>query len=202
MWSVRRRANVELLLGRGAAVDAAATNGWTALVAAVRQGNVDAMRLLLAAGADTAAPQSRKLLLTGAFQSSNPAVRSVLREAGVVLTSSTDMAGPVLIRARDDVAVLRELLAVGANPREQVQTNTIALPVFFLAAREGQLDAMRAFVEKEMDPRHVGARGTTALTLASGSDRPNIAALQYLSSTRAPTSTPPTPTDARPSTGH
>ena len=118
-----------------------------------------------------------------------------------MLTSSTDMAGPVLIRARDDVAVLRELLAVGANPREQVQTNTIALPVFFLAAREGQLDAMRAFVEKGMDPRHVGARGTTALTLASGSGSTRTSPRSRTFSTRAPTSTPPTPTDARPSTG-
>jgi ankyrin repeat protein len=180
LWSLRRTPTVQLLLARGAAVDAAAANGWTALSVAVRLGNVEAMRLLIAAGADTSSPVSRKLLLTAAYQAPDPAVHRLLRESGVVLTSLSEIAGPVLQRNRDDVATLRELLALGVNPREQLPTNTIVLPTFFLAARDGQLDAIRAFVERGMDPRHVGARGTTALTLAAGADRPNIAALQYL----------------------
>ena len=75
------------------------------------------------------------------------------------------------MRAWDDMPSFRHLLDVGVDPKESLQTFTIALPIFFLAARNGQLEAMRALVEKGMDPRFVGARGTTALTLAAGADQ-------------------------------
>jgi ribosomal protein L13E len=86
----------------------------------------------------------------------------------------------VLIRTLDDIAEFRRLLDLGVDPRESLGLPTITLPTFFLAARGGQLDAMRALVDKGVDPTFVAGRRTTALTLAAGADRPNLAALRYL----------------------
>ena len=180
MWAVSRPENVQLLLQRGANVNARASNGWSALVAATRHGQLASMRMLLAAGADIVSPDARRQLLTASFQASSPELRRLLREAGLVVGSRADVAGPVLMRAWDDMPSFRHLLDVGVDPKESLQTFTIALPIFFLAARNGQLEAMRALVEKGMDPRFVGARGTTALTLAAGADRPSHEVIRFL----------------------
>src|SRR5687767_1866951 len=50
MWAVSRPENVQLLLQRGAHVNARASNGWSALVAATRHGQLASMRMLLACG--------------------------------------------------------------------------------------------------------------------------------------------------------
>lgn len=180
MWAVSRPENVQLLLQHGANVNARATNGWTPLVAATRHSQLASMRMLLAAGADVATPDARRQVLTASFQARSLEVRRLLREAGLVVRSRADVAGPMLMRAWEDLPTLRHLLDVGADPKESVQTFTIALPVFFLAARNGQLEAMRALVDKGMDPRFVGARGTTALTLTAGADRPNHEVMRFL----------------------
>lgn len=52
MWAAGDPAKVDLLLSRGASVAAKTKRGHTALLAAANHGNVDAMRLLLARGAD------------------------------------------------------------------------------------------------------------------------------------------------------
>ena len=148
MWAVSRPENVQLLLQRGANVNARASNGWSALVAATRHGQLASMRMLLAAGADIVSPDARRQLLTASFQASSPELRRLLREAGLVVGSRADVAGPVLMRAWDDMPSFRHLLDVGVDPKESLQTFTIALPIFFLAARNGQLEAMRALVEK------------------------------------------------------
>jgi ankyrin repeat protein len=180
MWAVSRPENVQLLIQRGANVNARASNGWSALAAATRHGQLASMRMLLAAGADIASPDARRQVLTASFQATSPGVRRLLREAGLVVTSRADVIGPVLARARDDVPTLRHLLSLGADPKESLPTLTISMPTFFLAARDGQLDAMRALVDHGMDPRFVGARGTSALTLAAGADRPNHEVIRFL----------------------
>jgi ankyrin repeat protein len=180
MWAVPRVDNVRALLAARANVNAQASNGWTPLTVAVRFGNAAAVKLLLAGGADISASANRRPALTGALFSPDPSVRRLLRDAGLVPASAADLSGPVLNQARDDVETLRHLLSLGIDPREELQSNTIRIPTFFLAARDGQLDAMRAFVDKGMNAAHVGARRTTALMLAAGADRPNMAALQFL----------------------
>lgn len=180
MWAVSRPENVQLLLQRGADVNARASNGWTALVAATRQSQLASMRMLLAAGADIASPDARRQVLTASFQASSPDVRRLLREAGLVVTSRTDIAGPVLRLAWDDMPTFRHLLDVGVDPKERLQTFTVALPVFSLAARTGHLEAMRALVAKGADPRFVGDRGSTALTLTAAADRPNHDVIRFL----------------------
>ena len=181
MWAATASTeNVKALLALGAEVNARTTNGRTALLTATRYGNADTMRALLAAGADTADAQVRRTLLTGSFFSANPAVRDVLRQAGVVATSSADLTGTVLNWTRDDLATLTGLLALGVSPKEQSPLFTVRLPTVFLSARDGNLDAVRAFVGAGADPSVIGMRGWTALMLAASARRSNIAMLQYL----------------------
>lgn len=180
MWAARRAANVKTLLDYGADVNACARDGSTPLVVAARLGNADAMRMLIAAGADVKAQETRTNLLTAAYFSVNPAVRDVLNSANVVVASAADVKGPVLNRNRGDIDSLQALLHAGVNPKEEVPLITLALPSFFMAARDGQVDAMRAFIAAGADPNYKGARGWTALMLAAGSDTATIPALKFL----------------------
>ena len=105
MWAATSRTeNVKALLALGADVNARTTNGRTALLTAARYGNANAMRALLGAGADTSASETRRHLLTASFYSTNPAVRNVLREAGIVPSSTGDLTGSVLDWTRRDHA--------------------------------------------------------------------------------------------------
>jgi hypothetical protein len=49
-----------------------------------------------------------------------------------------------------------------------------------MAAREGQLDALKAFVGAGMDPNFRGPKGWTTLMLVAGSDTSSMAVMQYL----------------------
>ena len=180
MWAVSQSANVKLLVERGADVNARASDGVTPLVAAARYNNPEALRTLLAAGADTKAQETRTNLLTAAYFAPTRDVRDVLADAHVVLLYPADVKGPVLNRNRADVDALNRLFDAGVDPKEEVPLITLSLPSFFMAAREGQVAAMEAFVDAGMDPNFKGPRGWTALMLAAGGDTASIPAMQYL----------------------
>jgi ankyrin repeat protein len=180
MWAALRTDNVKLLIERGADVNARASDGVTPLVAAARFNSTAAMRILLAARADTKAHETRTNLLTAAYFAPTSDVRDVLKEAGVVVLYPIDVKGPVLNRNRGDIDTLNRLLDAGVDPKEEVPLITLSLPSFFMAAREGQVAAMEAFVDAGMDPNFKGPRGWTALMLAAGGDTPSIPAMQYL----------------------
>ena len=180
MWAVSQPSNVKLLVERGADVNARASDGVTPLVAAARYNNPESMRILLAAGADTKAQETRTNLLTAAFFAPTHDVRDALTEAHVVVLYPADVKGPVLNRNRGDVDALNRLFDVGVDPKEEVPLITLSLPSFFMAAREGQIAAMEAFVDAGMDPNFKGPKGWTALMLAAGGDTPSIAAMQNL----------------------
>ena len=180
MWAAGQTANVQLLVRRGADVNATASDDVTPLVAAARFSNPDATNILLAAGADTTTQATRTGLLTAAYFATSPAVRDLLRTHGVIVKSNADVKGPVLNRNRGEVATLTALLDAGVNPKEEVPLITLSLPSYFLAAREGQVDALKAFVRAGVDPNFKGPKGWTALMLAAGSDTSNVAMLRYL----------------------
>jgi ankyrin repeat protein len=180
MWAASQSANVKLLVERGAQVNARASDGVTPLVAAARFNNAEAMRILLAAGADTNSQETRTNLLTAAYFAPTPGIRNVLADVHVVLQSAADVKGPVLNRNRGDVESLNRLLDAGVNPKEEVPLITLSLPSFFMAAREGQVAAMEAFVDAGMDPNFKGPKGWTALMLAAGGDTSRIPAMKYL----------------------
>ena len=75
---------------------------------------------------------------------------------------------------------LDSLLTLGVNPNELAPLFTVRLPSFFMAARDGDVDAVRAFVSAGASPSTTGMRGWTALMLAASARRPSTAMLQYL----------------------
>jgi ankyrin repeat protein len=181
MWAATSRTeNVKVLLSLGADVNARASNGRTALVTAARFANADAVRALLAAGADTSDPETRRALLTASLYSTTPAVRNVLREARIVPSSANDLTGSVLDWTRRDLPTLKSLLTLGVQPMELAPLFTVRLPTFFMAARDGDLEAVRVFVDAGAIPSTTGMRGWTALMLAASARRPSIAMVQYL----------------------
>jgi ankyrin repeat protein len=180
MWAASQPATVKVLSEHGADVNARASDGVTPLVAAARYNNAESMRILLAAGADTKAQETRTNLLTAAFFAPTHDVRDVLTQAHVVVLCPADVKGPVLNRNRSDVDALNRLFDVGVDPKEEVPLITLSLPSFFMAAREGQVAAMEAFVDAGMDPNFKGPKGWTALMLAAGGDTPSIPAMEYL----------------------
>jgi ankyrin repeat protein len=63
---------------------------------------------------------------------------------------------------------------------EQTPLFTVRLPTFFMAARDGHVDAVRAFVGAGAVPSTTGMRRWTALILAASARRSSILMLQYL----------------------
>ena len=94
------------------------SNGTPRNVAAARFNRAESMRLLLAAGADTKAPETRTNLLSAAYLAPTSAARDELERAGVKLRTTNDLRGPVLLRNRGDLSMLKQLLAAGVDPNE------------------------------------------------------------------------------------
>jgi ankyrin repeat protein len=80
----------------------------------------------------------------------------------------------------DNASLVKQLLDSGVPADEIVPRVTLKFPSFFFAAREGQVDSMRALVHAGFNPTMAGPRGWTALMMAAGSDRAGQAALQFL----------------------
>lgn len=181
MWAATSRTeNVKTLLALGADVNAQTANGRTALLTATRYGNASAMTMLLSAGANVSGIETRRNLLTASLFSTNPAVRDVLRDARIVASSADDLTGSVLDWTRGDHRALTSLLELGVNPMELTPLFTVKLPTFFMAARDGDLEAVRAFTGAGAELSTTGMRGWTALMLAASARRPNMAMLQFL----------------------
>jgi ankyrin repeat protein len=180
MWAAPRTPVVRMLLARGANVNAAASDGTTPLVVAARIGNIDAMQAMIAAGADVKSPATRTLLLTAAYRTRVPAVREYLRLQHVTLESASDLKGAVLAGHSAERQVFAEMLAAGVDPNEQVTLITLSLPTYFIAARTGQLDAMRALEKAGVRPTTRGPRGWTPLMLAAGDDEASIPVMRHL----------------------
>jgi len=180
MWAAPRTPIVKVLLAHGADVNAKASDGTTPLVVAARVGNVEAMRQMIAAGADIRSPEMRRDLLTAAYLSSGTEVRDYLRSQHVTIASAGDVTGPMLARQLGDSGRLDELLAAGVDPHEEVRLITLSMPTYFIAAHDGALDAIRALEKAGIDPAARGPHGWTALMLAASGDAHAVRVVQHL----------------------
>jgi ankyrin repeat protein len=158
--------------------------GFTPLLFAAREGDVDSAKHLLAAGAnvnDTAADGASALAL--AAMSGQSAVASLLIEQGAELNAAG--AGYTALHAavmRADLSLAKTLVASGAdlNARLTKATQarrghndfafdkaTIGATPFLLAAREGEAEFMRAFAAAGADLSLGLPDGTTPLMVAA-----------------------------------
>jgi ankyrin repeat protein len=163
--------------------------GSTALLFAARQGDLASARLLLAAGANPndAEPDGTSALVTAAH-SDQGAVAAWLLDNGA--DPNADGAGYTALHAavlRGDLALLKALLAHGANPNAQLTKGTpvrryskdfalneswVGATPFWLAARFAEIEMMRVLAASGADPLLAIKDGTTPLTatLAAGID--------------------------------
>jgi ankyrin repeat protein len=157
--------------------------GYTALLLAAREDDAESAKLLLKGGArvdDTAASGTSALLV--AVHSDSPHVATLLLEAGA--DPNADGAGYTPLQAavlRGNLDVVKALLARGAQPNARITKPTparrygneyvfgehlVGTTPFYLAAKFGELDIMRALAAAGADTRAQGADGSTAIMLA------------------------------------
>lgn len=146
---------VSLLLAHGTRVDAKARNGRTPLFEAAASGSTEAMRLLLAAGAgvNVKTASGATPLLSAAGSGKVAAVKMLLEKGAEwnVRTAISDKA-PKLRKYRYDPGY--SFSAEGVTP-------------LMAAARRGDADSMKLFLDKGADVNVKAADGKTALMAAA-----------------------------------
>jgi len=171
--------------GGGGAVSVVQRGGSTPLLFAARSGDVESAKLLLAAGADVneTLPDGATALVVAAH-SGNGALGAFLLDKGAY-PNAAEVGYTALHAAVDrrDLALVKALLAHGANPNLritkatparrdsndfQLPTRLIGATAYLLAAKYVETDIMRALVEGGADPHLAMPDGTTALMLAAG----------------------------------
>src|SRR5437660_709178 len=195
MWatSERHTAVVEELLRRGVDVQAGSKTGFTALMFAAQQGDVDIARILIRAGAKPNDPQPKTSLTPLIIASAMGHVKTVelLLDKGAD-PNHVDARGYVALHlaVRDSdygidlngkdniVAIVKSLLAHKADPnihlaqeKPAVTANEISLQgatPLLLAAEVNNLEAVKVLLDAGADPLATTEHGTTALMLAAG----------------------------------
>jgi ankyrin repeat protein len=159
---------VEILLKAGANPNAALPTGETPLMAAARTGKVDAVKVLLARGADVNAKETLKgqTGLMWAVAERHLTVAKTLIEHGAnVKARSNNGATPLLFAAREgDLALARLLLAQGADVNEADSTGT---GVLLMATVRGHVELAQVLLAQGANP-NADAAGYTALHWAAG----------------------------------
>src|SRR4029079_5055235 len=159
--------------------------GSTALLFAARSGDVESARLLLTAGANVndALPDCTSALVLAAH-STQSAVAMLLLDKGA--RPDHEAAGYTALHAavlRGDLALVKALLAHGANPSPKITKGTplrrsgtdfelpetlIGATPYFLAAKFLETAIMPVLLAAGTDPRVGLADGTTPLMVAAG----------------------------------
>jgi ankyrin repeat protein len=197
MWAVSQRhsAVAEELVRGGADIHASSKTGFTPLMFAAQQGDVDTARILISAGANPneVRPKSGNsytpLIIASAM--GHAKVVELLLDKGAD-PNAIDARGytslHLVVRDSDYgidltgkdkiVKIVKALLAHGANPNLRLKltrnvgtVNEISLQgatPLVLAAEVNNLEAVRALLDAGADPRIPTDQGTTALMLAAG----------------------------------
>jgi ankyrin repeat protein len=163
--------------------------GSTPLLFAARSGDAESVRLLLAAGADVNDTQPDGMsALTLAAHSGNGPAGHVLLEKGADPNAAgigyTALHAAIL---RSDLALVKDLLAHGANPNAVITKGTplrrnnqdynlpatlIGATPYWLAAKFLEAGIMRALLAAGADPKATLPDGTTPLMAAAGLKEP------------------------------
>jgi hypothetical protein len=134
VWAAayRRAGAVAYLLSGGARVDAAMSDGSTALIVAVRNDDLATARVLVNAGANVNARTISGLFpLARAARIGDVPMAQMLLQHGAVVNARTRLGfTPLLTATRySTVGMMRFLLAHGANPRAQAYDKRTALAI-------------------------------------------------------------------------
>ena len=190
----------------GSGVEWVEQGGFTALLFAAREGDLQSARLLLEKGAnvnDSAANGASALVI--AAHSNNPALAAFLLDKGADPNAAAAGYGALhLAILHADLTLVRQLLARGANPNLPLERATAgrrssaelqlrpavrgATP-FWIAARFGEPHVMQALIDAGADPLFVKTTGVPAIVQASevnGRPLPEPAGMTALMAALAP----------------
>lgn len=182
MWAAHDVAKVELLLERGGAVNARTQSAATPLLVAIRFGNVQAVRALIAAGVDL--KRDAAALAEEAHAQSNPEIGLALAAAGVPMRDPAQMSGTLATGAAIiNFGLAERMLALGAAPpKADVRIRTFGAPLLGYAASTYGLSFTRTLLERGagVDINRRGSRGITPLMMAAAATEPDPAVVRLL----------------------
>jgi ankyrin repeat protein len=172
------RAGVLELLKRGANVNAGDEDGWTPLLWAAADGNVQTIEALLDAGADSGAVTRRErqdaLMLAAKWNRVEVVAALLRRGASAQHRDSIGWTALMWAALKGRADVVAVLLDGGAKVET---TDSDGNTPLILAARQGRADVVKILLARgaRVDARSVG--GDTAESLARKSGYPGVAAL-------------------------
>jgi len=191
---------IRLLLAAGADPNASTFIGENVLVRAVLNGHLEAVRALLAGGAEADRQNVRgesTLLAIANSADFKPtaALNDIVRElvqAGLDVNARDKEDRSALVAAieRDSIELVRALLGAGADPNDQFVTVVnpgsdsqykVATTALIRAAALAREEMVEALLQAGADANAEGAAGATAMMLAAGSFRGEVAAAYELS---------------------
>lgn len=177
MWATADTAKVRLLLDRGAAVNVAAKDGTTALITAARRANLEAMKLLLARGAQPNRVAAERTELLRIMFGERPEIQPIVAEAAINPRSGSAAAVAPLptFPTLSNADAVRELLDLGVSPNPRGR-----FPALGSAAFEGHVESARVLLERGADPNARGQHGVTPLMMAAAATRPDPVMVRLL----------------------
>jgi ankyrin repeat protein len=185
MWAAANTSPelVKLLVGHGADVRARSTGGFTPLLFAAQQGDVESGRALLQAGADVnerSGGAGRMTALMVAAASGHRNFSVLLLDSGADANLTDENGYTVLHYAaldKDGADTVRALLGHGAHPNARTTRDTRANTTsgvslngatpLFLAASRGHVENVRALIAGGADPFMTTEKGTAPLHVAT-----------------------------------
>jgi len=197
MWALSQRqsAVVEELLKRGADVRAASKSGFTPLMFAAQQGDVDSASLLINAGASPNEVRPKSFggftpLIIASAMGHGKMVDLLLDKGADPNTLDARGYTPLHLLVRDSdygidlaskdkiVGIVKSLLAHGAKPNIRLKQDRPAVTVtevslqgatpLLLAAEVSNVGVIKALLEAGADPLIPTEQGTTALMMTAG----------------------------------
>lgn len=163
--------------------------GSTPLLFAARSGDVESARLLLAAGADVneTLPDGMTALVLAAHSGNGSAARLLLEKGADPNAAAIGYTALHAAILRSDPALVKDLLAHGANPNARITKGTplrrnsedfnlpatlVGATPYWLAAKFLEADIMRVLLAAGADPKMTITDATTPLMAAAGLKEP------------------------------
>ncbi len=186
MWAVadKHKELVQLLVESEADVHLGSKSGFTALMFAAQQGDLESAKILLAAGSqvDELMPKTGLTPLLIASASGFEEVATLLLERGAstaTLDSKGNTALHLAVRNQNALGVVKSLLKHGANPNARLnhpkgklltptELNLQGATPLLLAADIDNYDAITALLDAGADPKIPTEQKVTALMMATG----------------------------------
>jgi ankyrin repeat protein len=184
MWAAGDSAKVDLLLTRGASVEAKSKRGHTAFLSAANHGNIDAMRLLMAHGADPNAATE-----DGADVQSIVLARGMAGDLELERILAAARRRPSVPKRQRDLplaatlshpALFKTYLDHKVSLAEESFFVTRAVPTVAAAAYRAQTGALGLLLDRGGNVNAADSYGTTPLMMAAGSPRAHAATVKLL----------------------